>query len=238
MNVELGWAAKLAVWVLPVLFAVTLHEVAHGLMAKKLGDDTASKRGRLSLNPLRHVDPLGTIVVPGLLFVLGGFVFGWAKPVPVVVSRLNNPKRDMAIVAIAGPLANLAMALVWALVTRLALIYHVDQGSSILGDSLLFLVFMGTAGILINVVLLVLNMMPLPPLDGGRVLVGMLPLGPARLLARVEPYGLIIIMVLLATENLGKILSPILILVSSLIVELVGIPANVFIAIIDFISPK
>ena len=231
MNMELGWAAKLAIWVLPVLFAVTLHEVAHGLLANRLGDDTARRMGRLSLNPLRHVDPVGTILVPGLLFLLGGFVFGWAKPVPVVVSRLGRPKRDMAIVAVAGPLANLVMALIWALVTRLALIYHVA-----LGDSVLFLVFMGTAGILINVVLLVLNMLPLPPLDGGRVLAGLLPVKAARQLARIEPYGILIIIALLATGILGKILGPLLILVSGAIVELVGIPVNLFITIVNLIS--
>ncbi len=232
MHMELSWVAKLAIWVLPVLFAVTLHEVAHGKVAQKLGDDTAFRLGRLSLNPLRHVDPVGTILVPGLLLLLGGFVFGWAKPVPVVMSRLNHPRRDMAIVAVAGPLSNLAMALFWALVTRLALIYHMT-----LGDSALFLLFMGTAGIIINVVLLVLNMMPLPPLDGGRVLAGLLPAKAALQLGRIEPYGLIIIIALLATGFLSKILDPLLILVSSSIVELMGIPINSFITSLNIIAP-
>lgn len=231
MTMELSWIAKLAIWILPVLFAVTLHEVSHGLVAYRLGDDTAMRQGRLSLNPLRHVDPIGTIVVPGLLFVLGGFVFGWAKPVPVVVARLNRPKRDMAIVAAAGPLANLVMALIWALVTRLALIYHAS-----LGDNLLFLVFMGAAGILINVVLMVLNLMPLPPLDGGRVLAGLLPVKAAMQLARLEPYGLIIIMVLLATGLLGKILGPLILLVSGAIVGLLGIPMSLFVTVVNIIS--
>ncbi len=231
MSMELGWAAKLAIWVLPVLFAVTLHEVAHGLVANHLGDDTARRLGRLSLNPIRHVDPVGTVLVPGLLFLLGGFVFGWAKPVPVVVSRLHRPKRDMAIVAVAGPLANLGMALIWALVTRLALIYHTS-----LGDNVLFLVFMGSAGILINVVLLALNMLPLPPLDGGRVLAGLLPINAARQFVRIEPYGIFIIIALLATGILGKILGPILMLVSGAIVELFGIPVNLFITIVNIIS--
>ncbi len=231
MSMELGWAAKLAIWILPVLFAVTLHEVAHGLLANRLGDDTAKRLGRLSLNPIRHVDPMGTILVPGVLFLLGGFVFGWAKPVPVVVSRLNRPKRDMAIVAVAGPLANLAMALIWALVTRLALIYHTS-----LGDNVLFLVFMGTAGILINVVLMVLNMLPLPPLDGGRVLAGLLPIRAARQLVRIEPYGIFIIIALLATGILGRVLGPVLIFVSGAIVELFGIPVALFHTILTIIS--
>jgi Zn-dependent protease len=195
---------QLIIWVPPVLLAVTLHEVAHGLVALRLGDTTARDLGRLSLNPLRHIDPVGTILVPAVLLWLGGFVFGWAKPVPVDFRRLRNPKRDMALVAAAGPASNLVMALAWTLMLS----------ALVLGRNLPFIQFlaplylMSTAGITINILLAVLNMLPIPPLDGGRVAVGMLPPRLALLLARVEPFGLFILIALLASGILSKILGP------------------------------
>ncbi len=194
---------RLAIWVLPVLLAITVHEVAHGWMAKQLGDRTAMMLGRLTLNPLKHIDPFGTVILPVLMLVLGGFVFGWAKPVPVTWENLRRPKRDMALVALAGPLANLFMAVLW-----LVLIHIGDWLSGTnawLGTPL---VYMGVAGVFINVVLMVLNLLPLPPLDGGRVVVGLLPGPLAWRYSLIEPYGMLIILVLFFTQVLGSILWP------------------------------
>jgi Zn-dependent protease len=191
---------KIAIWALPVLFAITLHEVAHGWAARALGDRTAEMLGRLSLNPMKHVDPMGTVVVPMLMLVLGGFLFGWAKPVPVGVRNLKHPRRDMALVAIAGPLSNLAMAIAWGLLAKLAIVMNPEEGIW------LGVLLMARAGIVINLVLMVLNLIPLPPLDGGRVLTGLLPEAQARVMDRVEPYGLVILIVLMATGALNSIM--------------------------------
>ncbi len=215
---ELNLLQRIAVWALPVLFAITVHEVAHGWMAKRLGDRTAQMMGRLTLNPLKHIDPLGTVLVPGLLLVLGGFVFGWAKPVPVTWENLRHPKRDMAVVAAAGPLANLAMALMWALVMKLGMLV-----SGALEWAAVPMIYMGGAGITINLVLMVLNLLPLPPLDGGRVLGGLLPGPLSWQLSRIEPYGFIILVVLLATGLLGKLLGPPISLLQSGLFQLVGL---------------
>lgn len=195
---ELNLLQRVVVWALPVLFAITVHETAHGWMALRLGDPTALMLGRVSLNPIKHIDPLGTVLVPGLLLLLGGFLFGWAKPVPITYENLRHPKRDMALVAAAGPLSNLVMALFWALVIRLGL--ELGAGP--------YLVYTGVAGIFINTILLVLNLLPLPPLDGGRVLVGLLPGSLSWRVSRLEPYGFPILLALLFTGLLGKILSP------------------------------
>jgi Zn-dependent protease len=215
---ELTLVQRVAVWALPILFAITVHEVAHGWVAKKLGDPTAMMLGRLTLNPIKHIDLIGTIVVPVALLLLGGFIFGWAKPVPVTWENLKNPKRDMALVAIAGPLANLMMAILWALVMKLGFVL----GGSF--DSLVWpLIYMGGAGIVINVVLMLLNLLPIPPLDGGRVLAGILP-GPwAWRLSRIEPYGFMIIVALLMTGMLGKILGPPLQLLQGWLFVLAGV---------------
>lgn len=172
-------------WVLPVLFAITLHEAAHGYVAWRLGDDTAYRLGRVTFNPFRHVDPFGTVVLPALLFITGGFLFGWAKPVPVNFGRLHQPRRDMVLVAAAGPASNLALATVSALGFHLLPFASATLGQW-LGDAL-------GKSILINLVLAVLNMLPLPPLDGGRVAVGLLPRALAVPLARLERWGLLIL---------------------------------------------
>jgi len=215
---ELTLVQKVAVWALPILFAITLHEVAHGWMARRLGDPTAMMLGRLTLNPLKHVDPVGTVVVPLALLALGGFIFGWAKPVPVNYANLRHPKRDMAIVAAAGPGANLLMACGWALAMKLALALH-----GTLPWVAVPLGYMAFAGITINVVLAVLNMLPLPPLDGGRVVAGLLPDRLAASYGRLEPWGLLIVLALLATGLLGRIMGPPVGVLRSLIFTVFGL---------------
>ena len=195
----------LAVWALPVLFAITLHEVAHGWAARALGDNTAEMMGRLTLNPIKHIDPVGTILMPVLFLLLpGNFLFGWAKPVPVSARNLRHPRRDMALVAAAGPLANLAMAFGWGLLLKLALMQGATEGLW------LGLRMMANAGIVINLVLMALNLLPLPPLDGGRVLAGLVPSVWSARLDRIEPYGFMIIIVLLATGLLGPLIRPLM----------------------------
>lgn len=201
---ELTDIQRLAVMALPILLAITLHEVAHGWVALKLGDTTAYQQGRLTLNPLAHVDPIGTVLVPLVLFFTAGFIFGWAKPVPVSMHRLANPRRDMAIVALAGPGANFLMATGWALVMVLgAVLAHLLPAA---GQPLFF---MGSAGIGVNVVLGVLNLVPLPPLDGSRVLAALLPARAGIQLYRFEQAGLILLVVLMATGVLGRVIGPV-----------------------------
>lgn len=200
---ELSLIQKITVWALPILFAITVHEVAHGWMAYRLGDPTAKLLGRITLNPLKHIDLIGTIVVPLILLALGGFIFGWAKPVPVTWQNLKSPRRDMALVALAGPSANLLMIIIWALCAKLGVLLDPENWS--VAE---LMVYMGQAGILINLVLMLLNMLPIPPLDGGRVLSSIVSPRIARLLTRMEIYGFIVLVLLLATGILGKILGP------------------------------
>ena len=199
---ELNTIQLLIVLAPPLLLAITLHEVAHGWVALRCGDPTAKSQGRISLNPLRHIDPVGTVLVPALLAIFGGFIFGWAKPVPVNYHRLRQPKRDIAFVALAGPGANFLMALGWGLIMVIG--YHLQAGMAWLGEPLLL---MGGAGINVNVMLGVLNLAPIPPLDGSRVLAGVLPDRAGEVMARMEPYGLIILVALIAL-GLFNVLMP------------------------------
>lgn len=188
---------SLVTWAPPTILAITLHEVAHGRVARLCGDDTAARLGRLSLNPLRHIDPVGTLLMPALLLLVGAPLFGWARPVPVDMSRLRQPRRDMALVALAGPLANLAMLVIWLMLFRFG------APGSLASE-------MARAGVLVNLVLMLLNLLPFPPLDGSRVLSWLLPLPLARAMARIEPYGLYILIVLMATGTLAAVLDPLL----------------------------
>lgn len=209
----------ISIWALPVLFAITLHEMAHGWVARKCGDPTAESMGRLSFNPINHIDPFGTILVPIVLIVVTGFGFGWAKPVPVNFNLLRNPRRDMIWVAAAGPFANLFMALVWAIVMKLGFILP-SQFEWIATP----MVFMGQAGVIVNLVFFLLNLIPIPPLDGGRVLVGLVPVKFSYLLSKIEPVGMFVVFGLLAMGVLSLILNPPLKFLSSMIGKLFGIP--------------
>ncbi len=199
---ELTILQKIAIYALPVIFAITVHEAAHGYVAKYFGDMTAFNAGRISLNPIKHIDPFGTVLLPALTIMLGGILFGWAKPVPVDFSRLRNPKKDMLWVAATGPASNFIMAVFWVLVLKYAAFAP--------GTVALPLSLMAEAGVKINLVLMVLNLLPLPPLDGGRIAVSLLPHNLARSFARIEPYGFIILIILLFTGLLGSILQPLI----------------------------
>ena len=213
---ELNIVQQVAVYALPVVFAITLHEAAHGYVAKHFGDTTAYMLGRVSLNPLRHIDLIGTVLIPLITLFLGGILFGWAKPVPVNFNYLHNPKKDMLWVALAGPGANLAMALGWAVVLKFA---------NMMPDSALSLpmALMGMAGINVNIVLMVLNLLPLPPLDGGRIAVSLLPNRLAYRYSMLEPYGMVLLVVLLFSGVLGTIMWPLINVTKSLILLLFGI---------------
>ncbi len=199
---ELTAIQKVAAYALPILFAITVHEAAHGYAAKYFGDLTAERLGRITLNPLKHIDPIGTLLLPALSVLLGGILFGWAKPVPVNFANLRRPKQDMLWVALAGPASNFFMALCWGLLLARVELFPLSSQE--------FLSQMSVAGIQINLVLLVLNLLPLPPLDGGRIAVSLLPMQAAIKFARIERYGMIILIALLFTGILGVILSPVL----------------------------
>jgi len=204
---------NIAIWAVPVLVAIVFHEVAHGYVANYLGDPTAARMGRLTLNPIAHIDPFGTVLLPLLLIVVNSpFVFGYAKPVPVNFHNLKRPKRDMIWVALAGPLTNLALAFASAMILKLFLAYD-EPPASELGSSLWFailapLAHMAKVGVAMNVVLAVFNLIPIPPLDGGRVLVGLLPEPSSSTIARVEPFGFLIVIVLLMTDLLDRVMGP------------------------------
>lgn len=192
---------KITIWALPVLFAITVHEASHAFAAKRFGDKTAWMLGRCSLNPLKHIEPFGTVILPMLCLWLGGFVFGWAKPVPINPDGLRRPKQDMLWVAAAGPASNLVMAIGWALLMKLAYL---------LGDNAYAvpLALMAEAGIIINISLMALNLLPLLPLDGGRIVASLLPRDLSNKFSRLEPYGMFILIGLMALNILSIVMSP------------------------------
>jgi Zn-dependent protease len=211
---ELTIIQKIAAYAIPIIFAITVHEAAHGYVARYFGDMTAQYLGRITLNPLKHIDPVGTIILPALTVMLGGILFGWAKPVPVNFSNLRNPKKNMMWVALAGPFSNLLMAIFWTfLYARLQ--FFPDS-------SILFLQVMALAGIQINLILMVLNMLPIPPLDGGKVAVSLLPYPWSSYVENLERYGLFIIIFLLFSGVLGNILFPVINISKSIIFSIFG----------------
>lgn len=208
-----------AVSILPVLFAITLHEVAHGWVASLCGDQTARLLGRLSLNPLKHIDLVGTVIVPILLLIFTHFIFGWAKPVPIDARNMRNPRRDTALVAAAGPAANLIMAFIWAIIAWISL-----MGQASLPWLAVPLVYMGEIGIYVNVILAVLNVLPLPPLDGGRILTSLLPPKIAWQFSRIEPYMFFVIVILMLTGLLSYIIVPPVLYLTHWISSLFSLP--------------
>ncbi|MBS0336057.1 MAG: site-2 protease family protein [Proteobacteria bacterium] len=202
----------IAIYALPVLFAITLHEAAHGYVARHFGDMTAFAQGRISLNPLRHVDPVGTLLVPLVILLVSGgrFLFGWAKPVPVNYSALRKPKQHMAWVAAAGPAANLAMAIGWALLLKAGMAMPESSYSEPMAR-------MAEAGVRVNLIFMLLNLLPILPLDGGRVLASLLPNRMSWQYAKLEPWGLPVLLVLVVTNMLDAVLGPLLLISESLI---------------------
>ncbi len=231
---ELTLVQKIAIFALPVIFAITLHEAAHGYVARYFGDPTAASQGRITANPIKHIDPIGTILVPLLILItsklLGGgaILFGWAKPVPVNFARLRRPKQDMLWVAAAGPGMNLAMAVAWALVIQLG---HA-LGSGFASAPMML---MGAAGVFINVILMALNLIPLPPLDGGRIAASLLPMRQAIQFSRIEPYGFFILLGLLFTGILNVILWPIISIFIGLVAFFAGLAPGELTGLINIV---
>lgn len=203
MSMQLTIVQQISVWLLPITFAITFHEVAHGYVAYLLGDRTARNFGRLTLNPLKHLDIIGTIVVPLASYLFGGIIFGWAKPVPVDTSNFSNPKSGFALVSLAGPLANFFMTIIWVAVTKLGIMLLAMDFSWAYG-----IYYMGKAGIEINLVLAILNLLPIPPLDGWHIVVGLLPRDFVTFCYKIEHYGLIILVMLISSGILGRLIGP------------------------------
>lgn len=213
---QLSTIQILSVYILPILFAITVHEVAHAWVANKLGDKTAYLLGRITLNPFKHIDLIGTVLVPILFMLFGGIMFGWARPVPINFANLKHPRRDIVLVSWAGPLSNFVMALLWGLVAKLGMILQVHYPWFWLNA----LFYMGQAGIQINLVFMVLNLIPIPPLDGGKIFLALLPSRLAIKFSRIEPYGFIIVLVLFVAGILNYIIYPLVVFLSKFIVYL------------------
>ena len=220
---EFSLIQKIIIWGIPVIFAITVHEVAHGWVALKFGDRTAQMMGRLTLNPIKHIDPLGTIIIPGVLLMAGGFIFGWAKPVPITYQNLRKPKSDMAWVALAGPASNFLMAVLWAIIAKIGLTVY-SSGVAMAEP----MIYMAVAGMMINAMLMTLNLLPLPPLDGGRILVSLLPGPLAWQVGRIEPYGFFILVGLLYFGILSMVLWPLIGAFINLLAAIFSLPPQIF----------
>ena len=219
---ELNIVQKILLWLIPLIFAITVHEAAHGWVANKLGDPTAKNLGRVTLNPIKHIDLFGTLIIPGILIMLGGIVFGYAKPVPVNWNNLRNTRRDMALVALAGPVSNFIMALIWACVAKLGIAIYGSH--SVYAGFILY--SMGSIGIFINLILMVLNILPIPPLDGSRVVMSFLRGRAAYYYARIEPFGFFIILGLLVVGFLSHVMMPMVSFFLKMITTLFGLPSS------------
>jgi Zn-dependent protease len=216
---QLTTVQRMIALVPPLLFAITVHEVAHGWLASKLGDKTAKMLGRITLNPIKHIDLVGTIIVPLVLFLFSGFIFGWAKPVPVTWNNLRHPRRDMALVALAGPAANFLMIFIWALIGKIGLILASQDYTWF---SALF--YMGQAGVLVNALLMILNLVPIPPLDGSRVLASIMPASLAVRYERMEIIGFVLLIILLMTGVLYYLIFPPVDSISRFVSYVFGLP--------------
>lgn len=223
MDLDIGQVIRaISIYTLPVLSAIILHEVAHGWVAEKFGDSTARRAGRITLNPISHIDPIGTIIIPVAMGVMGGPIFGWAKPVPVNFAALRNPKQNMIWVALSGPGTNFVLGVASGILLRMIVIMHPDaiiqafkygsqSSASVVTSALVPIVLMLCASILLNSILMIINLIPVPPLDGGRIMTGLLPLDLAYKYSRIEPYGfLILILIIFIIPFTGALLSSIL----------------------------
>ncbi len=215
---ELTLIQKIAVGALPVIFAITVHEFAHGWVASKFGDQSAKMLGRLTLNPIKHIDPIGTILVPIVLLMFTGFVFGWAKPVPVNANNFKSPSKDMAWVAIAGPVSNFLMAIIWAILLKIGVILQTSTPE--IGQ---FLIYSGIIGVSINLILAILNLLPIPPLDGSHIASAFLSKRMAWQFNRIAPYGFFILIALMLTGLLSPLIIGPFEWVKSLLFSLVGL---------------
>lgn len=224
MHEDLTIAVRILLWIVPVIYAITLHEVAHGAVAYYFGDNTAKNAGRLSINPLKHIDPIGSLAIPVLLLWSSGFIFGWAKPVPVNQNNLMAGKRHMMLVAAAGPAANFVMSLFWALIMKLGYIF-----SSTDADIGLVLIYMGAAGVFINAAVMMLNLLPFPPLDGGRILIEWLPERYSRVLRAIEPWGFFILVLMIVTGLVAKIVWPMMVLEMATVTYILDTPTGLLI---------
>ena len=216
---------RVALWIVPVYLAISVHELSHGFVASWFGDNTAREQGRLTLNPVRHIDPVGSIAVPAFLILLGGFVFGWARPVPVNTCKLNNPNRDMILVAAAGPLSNLLMSIGWAFILKSGLLLLQSEPGFAL-----VLIYLGAAGVVINSAIMMFNLLPLLPLDGGRIVACLLPERLRASYARTEPWGFPLLLVAVFAGIAGKVIWPMMVGALAVSTYLAQVPTEALIA--------